>query len=174
MHYVQMMDLNDEYMCKGLENTVYNICMWYLDNYIWTAMVFRPTHSYQWWSRRYITNLRLSRSEGWRITVAGSCWKSLLLKRAQIRIRSELVKYVWLTAHLKRKIIEMRTDLKHAENGANSGKSVQIKLKTSVERLSPQKSGMWTGKATSKLLKAKLWWVGGCLHRWVMRLIWGA
>ena len=31
MHYVQMMDLNDEYMCKGLENTVYNICMWYLD-----------------------------------------------------------------------------------------------------------------------------------------------
>jgi hypothetical protein len=46
------------------------------------------------------------------------------------------------TAHLKRKIIEMGTDLKHAENGANSGKSVQIKLKTSVERLSPQKSGM--------------------------------
>jgi len=65
----------------------------------------------------------------------------------------------------------MRTDLKHAENGANSGKSVQIKLKTSVERLSPQKSGMRTGKATSKLLKAKLLWVGGCLHRWVMRLI---
>ena len=125
MHYVQMMDLNDEYMCKGLENTVYNICVWYLDNYIWTAMVFRPTHSYQWWSRRYITNLRLSRSEGWRITVAGSCWKSLLLKRAQIRIGSELVKYVWLYGSPKK------------ENHWNENRSKACRKRCKLRKIRP-------------------------------------
>ena len=174
MHYVQMMDLNDEYMCKGLENTVYNICMWYLDNSIWTAMVFRPTHSYQWWSRRYITNLRLKRS-GERITVVGSSWKSLLLKKAEIRIGSDCIrgKSVWLFSP-KKEIIEMRTRLKHAEKVQNQeNQNCPNQSQNILSRLSPQKGGvLWTicQKATSSKVKLR----GGWSLMWVMRLRWGA
>ena len=101
---------------------------------------FRPTHSYQWWSRRYITNLRLSRS-GVMITVVGSSWKSLLLKRAEIKIRSEFIrgKSVWLGSP-KKEINEMRTRLKHAENGAKSGKpECPNQSQNILSRLSPQK-----------------------------------
>ena len=102
---------------------------------------FRPTHSYQWWSRRYITNLRLyRRSGGVRITVVRSSWKSLLLKIGEIKT---CFKGKSLGSP-KKEIIEMRTRLKHAENGAKSGKpeSVQNQSENILSRLSPQKLGV--------------------------------
>ena len=87
---------------------------------------FRPTHSYQWWSRRYITNLRLyRRSGGVRITVVRSSWKSLLLKRAQIRIGSELVKYVWLYGSPKK------------ENHWNENRSKACRKRCKLRKIRP-------------------------------------
>ena len=174
MYYVQTMDISMMNKCVKVWRTLFIIYVCGILIILYEQQWFRPTHSYQWWSRRYITNLRLKRS-GERITVVGSSWKSLLLKKAEIRIRSDCIrgKSVWLFSP-KKEIIEMRTRLKHAEKVQNQeNQNCPNQSQNILSRLSPQKGGvLWTicQKATSSKVKLR----GGWSLMWVMRLRWGA